>query len=358
MTKLILLCFVGITLALPHGTFYNDHHSNYKTSYHSYNPYMQYKPVPNTYAKPLGYMYLEDPMSQVNMKLSAPASSPYAAYFQGQKMLGELFFKHPGHVHSHGEEDTVREEPPYTVINTIGSFEHREYPAANFACVKSEVDLRDDPLAGLENVDPLVLMSSNRWQKTPTSLMFKELFKYISGVNQEGVKVEMTRPVSTRHSAKQDQREVGAELEELEMCFYIPAEHQANPPKPLENSPVYIYNRPSMRLYSHRALSTRPSQDVIRKVKGDLDVLLHRERDYFVSGYSDPRVQPGRHEIWIPDLEDVTPQVAAVEVEVEGDVEDVKGEEEEELGVEADPKIQENEEEEKEMEEEEEEKEE
>ena len=39
----------------------------------------------------------------------------------------------------------------------------------------------------------------NRYQKTPQSIMFRRLFKYISGVNQEGKEIAMTRPVSTLH---------------------------------------------------------------------------------------------------------------------------------------------------------------
>ena len=58
---------------------------------------------------------------------------------------------------------------------------------------------------------------------------------------QEGQEVEMTRPVSTHHAVK-EQRE-GGDLEVQEMCFYIPQEHQANPPQPLDTSPVYVHTR-------------------------------------------------------------------------------------------------------------------
>ena len=43
------------------------------------------------------------------------------------------------------------------------------------------------------------ILFSTRFQKTPQSIMFRRLFKYISGVNQEGTEIEMTRPVSTLH---------------------------------------------------------------------------------------------------------------------------------------------------------------
>ena len=37
---------------------------------------------------------------------------------------------------------------------------------------------------GSENMNPFEVMKSKQWKKAPTSLMFIELFKYISGVNK------------------------------------------------------------------------------------------------------------------------------------------------------------------------------
>jgi hypothetical protein len=37
---------------------------------------------------------------------------------------------------------------------------------------------------GLDKENPFLIMVSKRWQKSPASIMFKELFKYIAGVNQ------------------------------------------------------------------------------------------------------------------------------------------------------------------------------
>jgi len=41
-----------------------------------------------------------------------------------------------------------------------------------------------DSDAGLEKENPFMIMTSKRWKKSPSSIMFMELFKYIAGVNQ------------------------------------------------------------------------------------------------------------------------------------------------------------------------------
>jgi len=280
------------------------------------------QPFTRTYAKPLAYSYMSDPMAQVRM--DSPMvdmevhAKPYHGFHFGQKMIGEQFFKHPGH--DHDSDDT--EEAPYTLIQDFGPYELREYPSANYACVKSEVDTAEDPMAGLENVNPFVLMSSKRWKKQPSSIMFMELFKYISGVNKEGNEVEMTRPVSTHHSIKK--KHFGGDVEIQEMCFYIPAEHQANPPQPLDKSPVYIFQRPTMRVYVLRFGGFAMSSDTWQKNRDLLDNLLlgkpHHDSEYYTNGFDSPMTLFNRrNEVWIQDLEAGAPVIAAVVAEEEED---------------------------------------
>merc|ERR1740128_191432 len=124
-------------------------------------------------------------------------------------VYAQQFFKHEnGKKHyvpgNSDEEDTSRESLPYTVLTTHRDYEEREYPSAKFACVKADIDNSKDPFAGLEKMDPMELMRSRRYKKRPSSYMFKELYKYISGVNKEYQELEMTRPVSTHHSIKKE----------------------------------------------------------------------------------------------------------------------------------------------------------
>merc|ERR1711872_405912 len=136
-------------------------------------------------------------------------------------------------------------------------------------------------------------MSSKRYRKSPSSIMFMELFKYISGVNQENEELK-------------------------EMCFYVPASHQNNPPKPLEKSPVYIKNRPTMKVYARRFGGYIFTADAWREERDLLEMLLigkpHHDREYYTNGYNSPFVMRNRrNEVWIQDLQAGPPVVAAVQ---------------------------------------------
>ncbi|XP_023325404.1 uncharacterized protein LOC111699075 [Eurytemora carolleeae] len=224
------------------------------------------------------------------------------------------------------EEDTY-ESVPYTVIENFGTYELREYPAAKFACVKSEVDNSEDPLAGSENMNPFEVMKSKQWKKAPTSLMFIELFKYISGVNKEGQEIEMTIPAPTHHSIKKKQ--VGGDVEVQEMCFYITSEFQANPPQPLDNSPVFIFERPAMKLYARQfggfPLTSASWIHEKQILENALVGKYYHDSEYYTAGYSSPWDTNRRNEVWIQCLEPAAPVVAAVVAEVE-DIDNKKAE--------------------------------
>jgi len=279
----------------------------------------QYAPAQDrSYAKPLSFAYMGEPLGQVQMLAEQSGlATPYSAF--QTRMEGETFFKAQA-APSSADDDI--EEVPYKLIKNYGPYEHRMYPSANFACVKSEVDTANDVLAGLEKVNPLTVMSSKRYRKTPSSIMFMELFKYISGVNKDNEEIEMTRPVSTLHSVQQ--KKFGGEKELQEMCFYVPASHQSNPPQPLDKSPVYIKNRPEMKVYTRRFGGYVLTADAWKKERDLLDLLLmgkpHHDNEYYTNGYNSPFVMHNRrNEVWIQDLEPARPVVAAVQAEMEDD---------------------------------------
>jgi len=153
------------------------------------------------------------------------------------------------------EEEWNKEydEPTYSVEARAG-YEKRTYPASTWACTNLTVDTASDPLAGLEDVKFTELMQSRRYKnKVPSSLMFWPLFRYIGGVNQGNVKIEMTKGVTTSHSLMEKDNQ--GELEMQEMCFYLEDKFQANlggseaVPEPTDPL-VYIKYRPEMTVYA------------------------------------------------------------------------------------------------------------
>jgi len=298
----LLLC-MGAVSAVPHGNFFNHYRQN---------------PV---YNKPISYAYMQDPMSM--MYLQPARHSPIVRPVNQEYMFGEKFFKHETDYQQRDENDDGNDDTeslPYNLTQDFGPYEEREYPAAKFACVKSEVDNSEDPFAGLKNIDPFTLMGSKRWKKQASSIMFKELFKYISGVNKEGIEIEMTRPVSTHHAIKVEQ--YGGDQEVQEMCFYVPSKHQDSPPEPLATSPVYINERPTMRVYVRRfsgwALTAEPWSEQRELLESLLIGKPHHEKEYFTNGYDSPFVMKNRrNEVWIQKLEADIPEKEEVGVEVE-----------------------------------------
>jgi len=320
MTRLAFLLMAGVCAGQPakYSGFPSDYQQLASLFGGNSNQNDQYNNgvQDRSYARPLSFGYMSQPMGQV--QIANEPSVRANAYSSFQKMAGEQFFKSPAESSGLGSADEDTEEVPYKVIKDYGPYEHREYPSANFACVKAEVDTSDDVFAGLKNVNPLTLMNSKRYKKTPEHIMFMSLFKYISGVNKDSEEIEMTRPVSTLHSAYK----AGGEQETQEMCFYIPSKHQENPPQPLDKSPVYIRNRPTMKVYVRQFGGFIMTDSQWKEERDLLDMLLmgkpHHDSEYYSNVYNSPFVlRNRRNEVWIQDLTAGPPVVSAVVAEQE-----------------------------------------
>merc|ERR1712079_167015 len=217
------------------------------------------------------------------------------------KMLGEVFFKQ-------GEVDIDRKDNdlslaakeyetlPYEVIKQYETFEQRYYPEAIFVCNKTKnIDTVADPFAGLENMSPFSLMSSKRWRQHHTSHMFQELFKYISGVNQNQEEMEMTIPVVTTHDIVKEERQARHEKQVA--------------PSPL-NSKVYLKTRPAMYIFARRFGGFPLTHDQWEKqrlaLEADLLVgkLKYKSDEYMTVGYDNPwKLVKRRNEVWMQCLE-------------------------------------------------------
>ncbi|XP_046347443.1 heme-binding protein 2-like isoform X2 [Haliotis rufescens] len=137
--------------------------------------------------------------------------------------------------------------------------------------------------------------------KDGVSAGFWRLFKYISGENEAKQKVEMTAPVATQVVPG-----AGPNCEStFTVSFYIPLEHQADPPKPT-NPDVFISDWPEINLAVKSFSGFAKESDWISKgrelaedvEKTDLKNKFVKEY-YFTAGYDSPFKLFGRHnEVW------------------------------------------------------------
>ncbi|XP_026055715.1 heme-binding protein 2-like isoform X1 [Carassius auratus] len=77
-----------------------------------------------------------------------------------------------------------------------------------------------------------------------TARAFRKLYKYITGENEAGAKIDMTAPVIVKviESASKWQSSVYV------LSFLLPSNYQASPPKPTDPS-IYFTDTPDMKVY-------------------------------------------------------------------------------------------------------------
>ncbi|XP_029946399.1 heme-binding protein 2-like [Salarias fasciatus] len=76
-----------------------------------------------------------------------------------------------------------------------------------------------------------------------TSRAFRRLFKYITGANANGTKIDMTTPVLIDVKDKPFWK-----IGNFTMSFLLPSEYQEDPPQPTDPS-VYLHETPDMNVY-------------------------------------------------------------------------------------------------------------
>lgn len=274
------------------------------------------------------YKYQSDPRASV--PLSQDSMSFPLPYFS--RMVGEEFFK------QESTEESNEEQIPYTITQDFGRYEKRHYPEVSMVCTHHEVDTAGDPFAGLERVNPWALLQSRRFQKTPQTMMFRRLFRYISGVNQQGEEIEMTTPVSTLHNIVREDSQ--GKIEQQLMCFYLPEKYQTggsqveatakqadiSPPLPMENSKVVLHTRPSMSVYVRKfggfALTAETYEEQRQILLNDLIGKKHHDKQFFFASYDSPlQLENRRNEIWVQDM-DGSPAELASELQELVDSED------------------------------------
>nr|XP_023651430.1 heme-binding protein 2-like isoform X2 [Paramormyrops kingsleyae] len=76
------------------------------------------------------------------------------------------------------------------------------------------------------------------------AMAFRRLFKYISGANEDGVKMDMTAPVLVKIPEDRKMWEPAI----YTLSFLLPSEYQDNPPNPT-NEKLYFTDMPDMKVY-------------------------------------------------------------------------------------------------------------
>jgi len=322
---LAVLSLATLAAAQPYGYQYQlpKEYNSHQERYQAREPWMRFlQKYISQESTP--YRYQSHPMANVpvsNIGFDDMRPSQYKAaegVLKDRYMLGEVFFKDND---QHQDEGYNEEELPYRVLERYETYEKRLYPSAHFVCNTTSVDTAADSLAGLERMNPFEVMMSRRYQKTPRTQQFMELFRYISGVNQNQEEIEMTRPVVVFHNITKE-TSLG-NYENQTMCFYLPKKYQehdedgenhqqtkpaprhaaATPPTPI-NDRVFILTRPRMEVFVRRFGGFALTHDSWEKQKEILEEDIigqkYNPSEYFTASYNNPwQLANRRNEVWL-----------------------------------------------------------
>lgn len=205
----------------------------------------------------------------------------------------------------------------HEVLETNQNYELRRYPAAKWVCTKeNDVDPLADPMRDWETKydnNPMQAMTGKDWKDSTTSEMFMRLFRYIVGVNQDAIEIEMTRPVPIKVTPVKTSPKI-----DYEMCFWLGTPYESQEaPQPIdkkvtivEKPPMVVYVR-QFNGYPHSYQNWEVEYKNLKKdllgdssdndnINADLDVWYH-------IGYDSPWIPADqrRNEIWIPYIESV-----------------------------------------------------
>ncbi|XP_067239170.1 heme-binding protein 2 [Chanodichthys erythropterus] len=137
-------------------------------------------------------------------------------------------------------------------------------------------------------------------QDPALSTGFRRLFKYIQGNNDKKCKVEMTAPVSCMIDPG-----AGPACEStFTISFFIPEEHQADPPKPTD-ADAFIENRKELtvfvRTYGGFANSESSREELLKLMESlKRDGMKFKEAPFYRAGYDSPfKLTNRRNEVWL-----------------------------------------------------------
>ncbi|XP_062981772.1 heme-binding protein 2 [Elgaria multicarinata webbii] len=174
---------------------------------------------------------------------------------------------------------TGLEMPKWTALpNQATDYEIRQYEPAKWVCTS---------------------VKTVEWDSA-INTGFMKLFNYIKGKNEKGIKIDMTAPVTCYV-----QPGAGPFCESITtVSFYVPSQHQANPPKPSE-ADVFIETRPTITVFVRSFggfTNAKKNQEEILALAESLrrDGRGFQEKVYYSAGYDSPFKLLNRHnEVWL-----------------------------------------------------------
>uniref|UniRef100_A0A3B3SFB1 Heme-binding protein 1 n=1 Tax=Paramormyrops kingsleyae TaxID=1676925 RepID=A0A3B3SFB1_9TELE len=127
------------------------------------------------------------------------------------------------------------------IHNNSSSFcsESKECLLFDLVCRTADYEVR--------HYDPVKWVSTDAeayFMGVGAAMAFRRLFKYISGANEDGVKMDMTAPVLVKIPEDRKMWEPAI----YTLSFLLPSEYQDNPPNPT-NEKLYFTDMPDMKVY-------------------------------------------------------------------------------------------------------------
>ncbi|XP_028653062.1 heme-binding protein 2 [Erpetoichthys calabaricus] len=150
---------------------------------------------------------------------------------------------------------------------------------------------------------------ATKWASTSVSEMdfdsalnkgFMRLFNYIQGNNDKKMKVEMTAPVTCLVQAGEGPFCKSS----FTISFYVPEEHQCDPPKPTE-ADVFIEDRKDMTVFVRTFggfANAEKYKEELMKLSTSLtrDGQQFEDKMYYTAGYDSPfKIINRRNEVWL-----------------------------------------------------------
>ncbi|XP_070782102.1 heme-binding protein 2 [Enoplosus armatus] len=129
---------------------------------------------------------------------------------------------------------------------------------------------------------------------------FRRLFSYIQGNNHNKVKVDMTAPVTCRVDPG-----AGPACEsQFTVSFFIPEEHQDNPPEPSDPEVFVEYRKEFtayVRTYGGFSKENLKREELVKLLESlQRDGVPYVDKPFYAAGYDSPfKLTNRRNEVWV-----------------------------------------------------------